>query len=65
MFQDVAFFHKTTKCLMVCDAVLAVTNEPPAILTKEPEYTRALLFHAREFKGDVVVDTSENCRKGW
>lgn len=65
MFQDVALFHRPSKCLMVCDAVLAVTNEPPAILTEEPEYTRALLFHAREFKGDMVVDTPENRRKGW
>ena len=66
MYQDVALFHKPSRTLMVCDAVLAVTPDPPDILTAEPEYTTALLFHARESKDDVnVPDTPENRRKGW
>lgn len=64
-FQDVALFHKPSKTLLVCDAVLAVTDEPPAILTAEPEYLRALLFHARDDALDVMPDTPENRRKGW
>lgn len=64
-FQDVALFHKSSKTLLICDAVFATTSEPPAILTEEPEYTRALLFHARESKNDIVVDTPEARRKGW
>ena len=46
-FQDVALFHKPSKTVLLCDALLAVTEEPPPILTCDPEYTRALLFHAR------------------
>eukprot|EP00977_Amphora_coffeiformis_P004202 scaffold875_cov185-Amphora_coffeaeformis.AAC.17 len=66
MYQDVALLHKPSKTLLVCDAILAATDEPPAILTAEPEYTRALLFHARDSaKDDVVPDTPENRRKGW
>lgn len=65
MYQDVALFHKPSRTLMVCDAVLAVTEEPPIILTQEPEYTRALLFHARDDKDETVPDTHENRRKGW
>lgn len=65
MFQDVALYHKSSETLLVCDAVFAVTEEPPRILTEEEEYTRALLFHARETKDDVVPDTPENRRKGW
>ena len=65
MFQDVALVHKPTKTLLVCDAVLAVTNQPPNILTDEPEYTRALLFHARDRADEIVPDTPENRRKGW
>ena len=65
MYQDVAVRHKPSKTVMVCDAVFAVTNDPPAILMEEPEYTRALLFHARDEKDDVVEDTPENRRKGW
>jgi len=34
-------------------------------LTEEEEYTRALLFHARETKNEEVEDTPENRRKGW
>ena len=50
---------------MLCDAIFAVNGEPPPILTKEKEYTRALLFHARDFKNEVVEDTIENRQKGW
>jgi len=41
------------------------TSEPPLILTGEPEYTRALLFHARNSKDEIVVDTPGARRKGW
>ena len=47
-YQDAAFVHKPSRTLLVCDAVFAATSEPPPILTSEPEYTRALLFHARD-----------------
>ena len=65
MYQDVALYHKASGTLMVCDAIFAVTEEPPTILTEEEEYTRALLFHARDAKDEVVEDTPENRRKGW
>lgn len=65
MYQDVALFHKASKTLLICDAVFAASDEPPLILTEEPEYTRALLFHARDAKDEVVPDTPENRRKGW
>ena len=65
MFQDVALYHKASDTMLICDAVFAVTEEPPIILTEEEEYTRALLFHARDEKDDVVKDTLENRRKGW
>ncbi|CAB9504339.1 expressed unknown protein [Seminavis robusta] len=64
-YQDVALLHKPSKSLMICDALFATTAEPPSILTQEPEYTRALLFHAREEKDEIVPDTPENRRKGW
>lgn len=64
-YQDAAFFHKSSKTLLVCDVVIAVTEEPPPILTSEPEYTRALLFHARDEALELVADTPENRRKGW
>ncbi len=65
MYQDVAFFHKPTKTLIVCDALLATTEEPPPLLTQEPEYVKALLFHARDSPTEIVEDTPEARRKGW
>ncbi|GFH45818.1 hypothetical protein CTEN210_02292 [Chaetoceros tenuissimus] len=65
MFQDVALYHKQSETMLVCDAVFAVTDEPPKILTEEEEYTRALLFHAKDSKDEIVEDTPENRKKGW
>jgi len=65
MYQDVALFHKSSGTMLVCDAIFAVDGTPPRILTEEEEYTRALLFHARETKDEVVEDTPENRKKGW
>jgi Domain of unknown function (DUF4336) len=65
MYQDVAMFHKSSQTLLVCDAIFAVNGEPPRILTQEEEYTRALLFHARDYKDEIVDDTPSNRKKGW
>ena len=65
MYQDVAFFHRPTKTLIICDALLATTAEPPPLLTQEPEYVKALLFHARDSPTEIVPDTPEARRKGW
>ena len=64
-FQDVAVWHKKTGTVMLCDTLIAVNDEPPAILTEEIEYTRALLFHARDAPTELVEDTPANRRKGW
>lgn len=65
MYQDVALFHKPSQTVLVCDAVFAVNGDPPKILQEEEEYTRALLFHARDSKDEIVEDTPFNRRKGW
>ena len=66
MYQDVSVLHRPSRTLLVCDVLLSVTAQPPAILTQVPEYTRALLFHARAIKDDdVVPDTPANRAKGW
>lgn len=64
-YQDVAVLHRPSRTLLVCDAVFAATDEPPPILTSEPEYTRALLFHARDAPLELVADTPDARRKGW
>ena len=64
-FQEAAFYHKASDTLLLCDTLVAVNDEPPAILTEESEYVRALLFHARDGPLELVADTPENRRKGW
>jgi len=61
-FSETAFFHKSTKTLLVTDTVVSVTDTPPKILTEDP---RALLFHARDSIDEVVQDTIEARKKGW
>jgi hypothetical protein len=65
MYQDAAFFHKPSKTLLLCDAIFATTSDPPEILTSDPEYVNALLFHARDSPTDIVDDTPEARSKGW
>ena len=48
IYQDAAFLHKPSGTLLLCDALISTSAEPPPILTSEPEYVRALLYHARD-----------------
>jgi hypothetical protein len=61
-FSETAFFHKTTKTLLVTDTVVSVDRNPPPIIQEDP---RALLFHARDNITEVVADTLENRQRGW
>lgn len=65
VYQEAAFFHKPSGTLLLCDALIATNAEPPSILTSEPEYRRALLYHARDDPLERVVDSPEVRRKGW
>ena len=65
MYQDVAVVHKPSRTLLVCDALFSASIEPPPLLTAEPEYVNALLFHARDEPLELVPDTPANRRKGW
>jgi hypothetical protein len=42
IYQDAAFFHKPSRTVLLCDALIGISAEPPPILTSTPEYTRAL-----------------------
>jgi hypothetical protein len=61
-FSETAFFHKSSKTLLVTDLVVKVESEPPEIIQDDP---RAILYHARDTMLDVIEDTPENRRKGW
>ncbi|MBR8832723.1 MAG: DUF4336 domain-containing protein [Stigonema ocellatum SAG 48.90 = DSM 106950] len=61
-FAEVAFFHKRSHTLLVCDSVVSVPEEPPAIVQLDPY---PLLFHAKDKASDMVADNQANRRKGW
>lgn len=61
-FSETAFYHKSSKTLLVTDVVVGVDKNPPAIIEEDP---RALLFHARDNITEIVADTPENRQRGW
>jgi hypothetical protein len=61
-FEEVVFFHRRSRTLLVADTVLSVPESPPAIVQLDPF---PLLFHARDSALEVVEDTEANRRKGW
>jgi hypothetical protein len=61
-YEEVAFFHKLTRTLLVIDAVVSISEDPPDIIQLDPF---PLLFHAKDSVFDVVEDTEANRRKGW
>jgi Domain of unknown function (DUF4336) len=61
-FAEVAMLHRSSRTLLLTDAVVTVPSQPPEIIATE---TRALLFHARDHVHDVAADTPENRLKGW
>jgi len=61
-FGEVACFHKRSRTLLVTDSVLAVPEDPPAIVQLDPY---PLLFHARDGAFDIVEDSQATRRQGW
>jgi hypothetical protein len=61
-FSETALYHKSTKTLLVTDAVVSVSETPPKIIQEDP---RGMLFHARDSIDEIVDDTEENRKKGW
>ncbi len=61
-FGEVAFFHRSSRSLLVTDSVLSIPEDPPAVVQLDPY---PLLFHARDNAADVREDTPANRRQGW
>jgi hypothetical protein len=61
-FEEVAMLHHDSGTLLVTDTVLAIPEEPPAIVNTAPQ---SLLFHARDHAGHRVQDSPTNRIKGW
>jgi hypothetical protein len=61
-FEEVVFFDRRSRTLLVTDSVISVPEDPPAIVQLDPY---PLLFHARDDVSDAIEDNAANRRKGW
>ena len=61
-FQEVSCFHRPSGALLVTDALVGISAEPPALFDLDPT---PLLFHARERGDEPLSDSAEARRRGW
>jgi hypothetical protein len=61
-FVEVAFFHRSTRSLLLTDSIVSISEDPPPVLLQDPF---PLLFHAKDSALEVPQDTPANRRKGW
>ncbi|MGK7937329.1 MAG: DUF4336 domain-containing protein [Xenococcaceae cyanobacterium] len=61
-FEEVVFYHKRSRSLLVTDSIVSIPEEPPAIVQLDPY---PLLFHARDSAIEPIEDTPANRCKGW
>ena len=61
-FMEVACLHRASGALLVTDALVGITADPPAVFQADPT---PLLFHARDRGDQPLSDSSEQRRRGW
>lgn len=61
-FAEVAFFHKSSRTLLLTDSLMSIPEQPPAIVQLDPY---PLLFHARDSALEALQDNEANRRRGW
>ncbi len=61
-FLEYACLDQATGALLLTDALVAISAEPPALFDADPT---PLLFHARERGDEPMLDSAEHRRRGW
>ncbi len=61
-FSEVACLHRASGSLLITDALVAISPDPPELFNADPT---PLLFHARERGNQPLLDTPELRRTGW
>ncbi|CAL5185939.1 unnamed protein product [Lathyrus oleraceus] len=71
-YVEVAFYHKPSRTLLVTDAVIFVSRQPPECINKESLLASAknglavkILSKGKEVPDEPVVDNKRNLQKGW
>ena len=62
-FAEVVVFDQPTLSLLVTDLVVAISEEPPAIIAEND--VRALLYHSRDGPTEQAVDTPAARKQGY
>ena len=61
-FMEVACLHRASGTLLVTDALVGISADPPELFAADPS---PLLFHARERGDEPLLDSPERRRRGW
>ena len=61
-FQEISCFHCPSKALIVTDAIVGISSNPPAIFDDDPT---PLIFHSRDRGDEPLLDSQEARNKGW
>ena len=61
-FQEISCFHSPSGALLVTDALVGISAEPPAVFDADPT---PLLFYARDRGDEPLLDSAEARRRGW
>ncbi|MFZ9754226.1 MAG: DUF4336 domain-containing protein [Cyanobium sp.] len=61
-FMEMACFDRATSSLLVTDALVVISADPPPVFTLDPT---PLLFHARERGSELLDDRPELRLRGW
>lgn len=61
-FLEVACLDLTTGSLLVTDALVSISAEPPPVFDLDPT---PLLFYARDGGSELLIDSPENRMRGW
>jgi hypothetical protein len=61
-FLELACFDRDSGSLLVTDALVSISSDPPPIFDLDPT---PLLFHARERGSEPLTDTLERRKRGW